>query len=340
MNPLKLFNPAACPLCGGANACQLAARVAGKNPCWCAHAEMPAGLLARVPEQLRNRACICQGCMEKFHLETFSTLPHAARRAPGGMAGGRAAPKRREDGFTLIELLVVIAIIAILAAVLLPTLGRAKSAAQRADCAGNLRQLGLATQMYLGDSGDFFFYRSQPPTTEGQQWWFGWIAGGAEGHRAFDLSTGALFPYLRGSDVRLCPSPAWTSPQFKLKGTNVIFSYGGNSFIFAAQTAAQNKPPVSANKILQPAGTALFADAAQVNTFQAPASPGNPMFEEWYYLVTVASQPNGHFRHAQKANVTFADGHVDLEKPVTGSVDKRLPNQFIGQLRPEILIVP
>lgn len=70
------------------------------------------------------------------------------------------------------------------------------------------------------------------------------------------------------------------------------------------------------------------------------------MFEEWYYLdletnyLNANNQPNGHFRHSQKANVTFADGHVDLEKPVPGSIDKRLAGQFIGQLRPEILKLP
>jgi len=42
---------------------------------------------------------------------------------------------------------------------------------------------------------------------------------------------------------------------------------------------------------------------------------------------------HGHFRHAQKANATFADGQVGLEKPVPGSLDKRLPAQRLGQLR-------
>ncbi len=247
-----------------------------------------------------------------------------------------------QRAFTLIELLVVIAIVAILAAMLLPVLARGKSSAQRAACESNLRQLGLATEMYLGDNAAFFFNRCQPMTAAGQQWWFGWLANGREGQRAFDLSTGMLFLYLHGSDARLCPSPVWTSPQFKLKGTNVIFSYGCNAFFFAGQ--GQN--PISANKISRPADTALYADAAQVNTFQSPASLGNPMFEEWYYLdletnyVNPNNQPNGHFRHSQMANVAFADGHVDLERPVPGSIDKRLPSQFIGQLRPEILSVP
>ena len=322
MNPLDFHIANQCPLCGGANECQLCSPAAYKGSCWCARVEIPGELLARVPENFRNRACICRKCVEKFQRERTAIQNYSA--------------------FTLIELLVVIAIIAILAAMLLPALARSKSQAQRAACEGNLRELGIATEIYLGDNANFYFNRCAAPTTAGQQWWFGWLASGAEGQRAFDLSTGNLFPYLHGSDVRLCPSPAWDSPQFKPKGTNVIFSYGCNSFLFAAQ----NQSPVSAGKISRPADTALYADAAQVNIFQPPASAGNPMFEEFYYLDLETNysnpnnQPNGHFRHSQKANVTFADGHVALENSVTGSFDKRLPNQFIGQLRPEILTVP
>ena len=317
MNPSAFPDPALCPLCGGPNDCQLCATAAYQGPCWCVSAEFPAALRARVPEASRNRACICRACVANFQLERAPSRPVAS-------------------AFTLIELLVVIAIIAILAALLLPTLSRSKATAQRAKCVSNLRQIGLATEMYLGDNANLFFKRCAPLTAAGQQWWFGWLAVGAEGQRASDLSTGVLFPYLHGSDVRLCPSPAWSAAQFKPKATNVVFSYGCNSYLFAGP----QQSPVRADKIPRPTGIALFADAAQVNDFQAPASRANPMFEEWYYMDTNTFYPNGHFRHSQAANVTFADGHVDLEKPVAGSIDQRLPAQTIGRLRTEILTLP
>src|SRR5712672_3525218 len=75
-----------------------------------------------------------------FRISAFPRHPSLVTRHP-------------HHAFTLIELLVVIAIIGILAALLLPTLTRAKASAWRADCAGNLRQLGAAAQMYWDENG-------------------------------------------------------------------------------------------------------------------------------------------------------------------------------------------
>ena len=316
-----------CPLCGQPNDCQLCSVSACKGPCWCARVEIPEGLRARVPVELRDCACICPGCIESFRL--------------------KQATVQNCRAFTLIELLVVIAVIAILAAMLLPVLTQGKSSAQSAKCMSNLRQLGVAAELYWDDNkGNCFNYvfapAYVPAPTNGAIYWFGWIGPGAEEQRPYNLSYGAMDPYLDGSDVRICPSLANALAQFKLKGTNMIFSYGYNFYL----STPTGKPQINVSRLHQPAQTALFADAAQVNNFQAPASHSNPMLEEWYYLdletnySSADNYPNGHFRHWQKANVIFCDGHAGLERFVPGSIDPKLPGQFVGQLRPEILTLP
>jgi prepilin-type processing-associated H-X9-DG protein len=131
--------------------------------------------------------------------------------------------------------------------------------------------------------------------------------------------------------------------QLKLKGDDVIFSYGYNKSL---SPMGNNSPSVNVNKIKRPVELALLADAAQINDFQDPASADHPMLEEWYYLDVdtnfsdASYYPNGHFRHSKRANAVFCDGHVGMETMMPGSLDSRLPNQCVGQFRPEILLVP
>jgi prepilin-type N-terminal cleavage/methylation domain-containing protein/prepilin-type processing-associated H-X9-DG protein len=244
--------------------------------------------------------------------------------------------------FTLVELLVVIAIIAVLSALLLPTLSKAKGSAWRADCLGNLRQMSFATHLYWNDSGGNCFPAScglAGATNKGQTYWVGWIGPGKEGERAVNLSAGALHPYLRESSVRLCPSFRHAMAKFKPKAVITVSGYGYN----LALSPDSTERPVNVNRLSRPSELAVYADAAQINDFQSPASPSNPMLEEWYFLTSEtnfgsrAYYPNGHFRHSSRANVMFIDGHTAPERMVPGSLDTRLPDQNVGTLRSELL---
>jgi prepilin-type processing-associated H-X9-DG protein len=209
-------------------------------------------------------------------------------------------------------------------------LGRSHASARRVRCVSNLRQLGLSAQMYWDDNaGSCFRYRIGT-TNGGELYWFGWLGPGQEGQRQFDATAGALYPYLRGRGVELCPSFDYFSPDVKLKATGAAYGYGYNWYLAA---------PVKISRIAQPSNTALMADAAQVNTWQPPASPTHPMLEEWYYIDGSTNQPNGHFRHSRLANAVFCDGHVGTESYVPGTIDPRMPQQWVGSLRPEILLV-
>jgi len=243
--------------------------------------------------------------------------------------GERERPAAKSaPGFTLIELLVAVAVIGILASLLLPVLNGGKLRARATRCGSNLRQFVVAAQMYWDDNNGNAFPYAGATTGHGTCYWFGLLGQGAEETRSFDPTAGPLYPWL-GAGVDFCPAFDYASPQFKLKAAVPTCDYGYNSFIYG--------PPLNLRKLAAPSRLAFLADSAQVNTFEAPASPRNPMFEEWYYIDNEAGQPNGQFRHEGRARVVFVDGHLGSEQMVPGSLDARLPAQRIGWLRPEIL---
>jgi prepilin-type processing-associated H-X9-DG protein len=235
-----------------------------------------------------------------------------------------------------VELLAVVAVIGLLAALLLPALAGGKHAAQRIKCASNLRQLGLAAQMYLDENdGNTFPYRLYA-TNGGVLYWFGWFGSGVEGEREFDPKQGPLYEYVNGLGVEICPSLNYASSYFKSKARGAAFGYGYNWHL----GSTNGQPPVNVSRVYNTSQLTLFADTAQINDFQPPASPSHPMLEEWYYVDDARgplNYPNAHFRHQQRANVVFLDGHVDRERPALGSLDLRLPKEWVGRLRAEIL---
>ncbi len=264
-------------------------------------------------DETKPKSVVSYGATDTDSGGEFSTLADRTVRAPRG-------------GFSLIELLVVVALIGILASLLLPALSRTKEAARQATCINNLRQLGLAAQLYWDDhQGESFRYRTESDAT-GDTYWFGWLERGSEGQRKFDRTRGALYPYLGGRGIELCPALDYTMAEFKLKATGAAYGYGYNIHV----STPANQPVIKISAVRSPALLAFLADAAQINSFQHPASPDHPMLEEFYYIST--NEPTAHFRHGAKADATFADGHAQALAPARGTLDERLPKQIVAQL--------
>lgn len=244
-----------------------------------------------------------------------------------------------QHGFTLIEALVSLAIIGVLATLLAGALGSAKAAARRIVCTGSLRQLAFASQMYWNDHDQFSF----PYLTRGDSgmatYWFGALSPGAEGARRLDRDASPLAPYLSFVDLGVCPSFPIYNPNYKAKSISTSFGYGYNLHLAPSRTRPSLSQGAAITDIPNPSRIALFADAAQINDFQSPASPANPLLEEFYYInADPWDYPNGHFRHQDSAQVASIDGHVAAERLPSHTLDTRVPDWNIARFPSELLV--
>jgi prepilin-type N-terminal cleavage/methylation domain-containing protein/prepilin-type processing-associated H-X9-DG protein len=212
--------------------------------------------------------------------QTLPMTPNASRR-------------RRAVGFTLIELLVVIAIIAILAAMLLPALSKAKERARGINCVSNIRQMALGYSMYASDHNDdmvtLYLFQAAPPGAffPGNVTW--WV----------DL----LRPYIQTTNVIKCPS---VRTQFGVAGQHPELT-----------SWADSRTKVS--RVKRPSESVPFADAGLIQNYTEKdpdkwvESPGqeflywrSPVNLGWYD--SDPERPIG--RHNHRCNSGYVDGHA------------------------------
>jgi len=217
-------------------------------------------------------------------------------------------------GFTLVELLVVIAVIAILAAMLLPVLSQAKSRAQTIVCNNNLKQLEECCHLYSADNNDFLppnqvggfvaapSSTNSPTTVTNINSWCPGIA--PEDANLNDVESGLIFPYNKSPEIYHCPSDHSTVEGHP----NLLRT---RSYCMDISLACRDATSTywKFTQIVQPSPSDLFVfiDTQEQDIWDATFGIfSSDSFYADYWLDLPAE------RHQQGANLSFADGHVEL----------------------------
>jgi prepilin-type N-terminal cleavage/methylation domain-containing protein/prepilin-type processing-associated H-X9-DG protein len=236
-------------------------------------------------------------------------------------------------GFTLIELLVVIAIIAILAAMLLPALGKAKDKSQGISCMNNTKQLMLANHMYQGDNHDalpraFHGGYNPPPNDPNKPWVSGWLTWGADTDntnlvKLLDTQYASMAGYFgKSKDIFRCPADKFASGIQRSRGwSSRVRSLSGNIYVGKGNGWA-NGPWGSAGG---PNNLNIYAGVEKASQFTIPGPA-----RTWVYMdehpdsindagafppsnaTTIPDAPATY--HNGAAGFSMADGHSEIKK--------------------------